>query len=82
MALYPGGTREPSAIHRSIAKLAHAQEVPGLGATPGWVSIVNYNFDSLMNDALEAEGVPYTLALMRDRVYLPRHVEGRFEPGP
>src|SRR5262245_19914306 len=55
IALYPGGERKPSAIHRSIAKLAHAQEVPGLGVTPGWASIVNYNFDSLMNDALEAE---------------------------
>ena len=80
MALYPGGTRAPSAIHRSIAKLARAQTVPGLGATPGWVSIVNYNFDSLMNDALEAERVPYTVALMRNRKIYRATLKG--DPNP
>lgn len=53
--------KEPSATHRAIAELAHAQEVPdrGPGTFPGWDSIITYNFDSLMSEALAEQGIPH-----------------------
>lgn len=53
--------RQPSVIHRAIARLAHAQYVldrqsPGL--YPGWDAIITYNFDAFMSAALSNEGVP------------------------
>lgn len=67
MILYPGGKREPSPIHHAIAALAHDQDTDGpRGRCPGWVSIITYNFDSLMNDALDREGIGYTCRMMID----------------
>jgi SIR2-like protein len=61
--LYPGAKREPSRIHRSIARLAARR----CGPRPGLVSVINYNFDSLMNEALEEEGISYTCQFMANR---------------
>lgn len=51
----------PSKTHRAIAKLAPAQRVPdrGPGLFPGWDSIITYNFDSLMSEALAEEKIPH-----------------------
>ncbi|MFT3954465.1 MAG: SIR2 family protein [Piscinibacter sp.] len=56
-----GPMKAPSATHRAIAALAHAQPVPsrGPGAWPGWDTIVTYNFDSLMSEALAESRVPH-----------------------
>ena len=61
--LYPGARRDPSRIHRSLATLAANRH----GSRHGWVSIINYNFDSLMNEALAEQGVPYTCHFMANR---------------
>ena len=61
--LYPGAKRDPSPIHRSLARLA----ARGNGPKPGLVSFINYNFDSLMNEALQDEGVPYECHFMAYR---------------
>lgn len=53
--------RQPSVIHRAIARLAHAQHVsdrPSPEPIPGWDAIITYNFDSFMSEALKKEGVP------------------------
>lgn len=65
--LYPGGDRKPSDVHRAIANLAHTQNAIYRGLYPGWVSIINYNFDSLMNDTLDEEHIHYTLSFMRNQ---------------
>lgn len=56
-----GRARAPSETHRVIAELAHAQEVPprGPGLFPGWDSIITYNFDALMSEALAEQRVPH-----------------------
>ncbi|NIM17187.1 MAG: SIR2 family protein [Candidatus Aminicenantes bacterium] len=53
--------KEPSETHRAIAELAHGQEVPdrGRGLFPGWDSIITYNIDALMSEALTEESVPH-----------------------
>jgi hypothetical protein len=58
---------EPSPIHRAVARLAHAQEVPerGPGTFPGWDSVISYNFDSLMAEALAEQEVPHAVWAMR-----------------
>ncbi len=58
---------QPSPIHRAIAELAHAQHVPdrGPGLFPGWDSIISYNFDDLMGDALTEQQVPHAAWAMR-----------------
>jgi len=61
--LYPGARREPSRIHRSIANLAAHRT----GVRPGLLSVINYNFDSLVNEALTEERVPYHCQFMANR---------------
>ncbi len=58
---------QPSPIHRAVAELAHAQRVPdrGPGLFPGWDSIISYNFDNLMGEALTEQQVPHAAWAMR-----------------
>lgn len=58
---------QPSPIHRAIAELAHAQHVPdrGPGLFPGWDSIISYNFDDLLGEALTEQQVPHAAWAMR-----------------
>jgi hypothetical protein len=58
---------QTSPIHRAIAELAHAQHVPdrGPGLFPGWDSIISYNFDDLMGEALTEQQVPHAAWAMR-----------------
>lgn len=62
-----GAMKAPSPIHRAIAALAHAQPVPsrGPGQRPGWDTIVTYNFDSLMSEALAEAQVPHAAYAVR-----------------
>lgn len=47
--------RGPGAIHQAIAELAAPIEVKDRGGLfPGWDSIITYNFDDLMGEALDA----------------------------
>lgn len=59
--------REPGPVHRAIAELAHGQKVPtrGSGTFAGWDSIVTYNFDALMSEALSEQQVPHAAWAMR-----------------
>jgi len=59
--------KEPSETHRAIAELAHAQEVPvrGPGLFPGWDSIITYNIDALMSEALTEQRVPHAAWAMK-----------------
>jgi hypothetical protein len=67
-------TPEPGPTHRAIAELAHGQEVParwrevpegGTEIFPGWDSIIGYNFDALMSEALDEQGIPHTAWVTR-----------------
>jgi len=50
--------RLPGPIHNSIADLAAPQFVPDRGGDfPGWDSLITYNFDNLMGEALDARGL-------------------------
>ncbi|MBZ0301218.1 MAG: SIR2 family protein, partial [Anaerolineae bacterium] len=55
--LYENG-RQPGAIHQAIADLADFQLVPdrGPGLFPGLDSIITYNFEDLLGEALDARG--------------------------
>jgi hypothetical protein len=57
----------PSATHRVVAELSHEQYVPvrGPGPFPGWDSIITYNFDGLMSEALTEEKVPHAAWAMK-----------------
>jgi hypothetical protein len=59
--------KEPGEVHRAIAELAHAQEVPerGPGLFPGWDSIITYNIDALMSEALAEQKVPHAAWAMK-----------------
>lgn len=59
--------KQPSEIHRAIAELAHAQEVPprGPGLFPGWDSIITYNIDALMSEALAEQKIPHAAWAMK-----------------
>jgi hypothetical protein len=59
--------KEPSETHRAIAELAHAQEVPDHGPSllPGWDSIIMYDFDALMSEALAEQKVPHAAWAMK-----------------
>lgn len=59
--------KEPSKTHRAIAELAHAQMVPdrGPGLFPGWDSIITYNIDSLMSEALTEQKIPHAAWAMK-----------------
>ncbi|KAK4247560.1 hypothetical protein C7999DRAFT_14384 [Corynascus novoguineensis] len=60
--------RQPSAIHRAVARLAHAQNVRDRrnpGYYPGWDVIITNNFDAFMSWALTDEGVPSAAWAMR-----------------
>lgn len=58
--------RQPSPIHRTIARLAHPQYVPDrAGWFPGWHAIITYNFDDLLGEALDNEGIARASYAMR-----------------
>ncbi len=59
--------KQPSQTHRAIAELAHAQPAPdrGPGLFPGWDSIITYNFDALMSEALAERNLPHVAWAMR-----------------
>jgi len=58
--------REPGSIHRVIAELAPPLEVKDRGGWfPGWDSIITYNFDDLMGEALDAIGLARAAYAMR-----------------
>ena len=58
--------RQPGSIHRTIAKLAHPQFVlDRRGWFPGWHAIITYNFDDLLGEALDAEGLARASFAMR-----------------
>jgi hypothetical protein len=58
--------RKPGPIHRAIAKLAHPQHVPDRGGWfPGLHTIITYNFDDLLGEALDAEGLARVALAMR-----------------
>jgi hypothetical protein len=60
--------RAPGAIHRAIAELANPIEVKDRGGWfPGWSSIITYNFDDLMGEALDAMGLSRAAYAMRGR---------------
>ncbi|MFX1252561.1 MAG: SIR2 family protein [Promethearchaeota archaeon] len=50
---------KPSQIHEAIAKLAQPVVRAGKWRVPGWASIISYNFDNLMGDALKKEKIPH-----------------------
>ncbi|WP_074707485.1 hypothetical protein [Nitrosospira multiformis] len=59
--------KEPSEVHRAIAERAQAQEVPvpGPGLFPGWDSIITYNIDALMSEALVEQKIPHAAWTMK-----------------
>jgi len=61
------GQRKLGAVHRSIAELAHPIAVPdrGPGLYPGWDSIITYNFDDLIGEALDERGLARAAWAMR-----------------
>lgn len=61
--LYPAAKRDPSPVHRAIAGLA-AETIDGL---PGLLSVITYNFDSLMNVALTEKSVTFRYSFMANR---------------
>jgi hypothetical protein len=63
--LYEDG-RKPSAIHQAIADLASPIQVRDRGGWfSGWDSIITYNFDDLMGEALDAKGLARAAYAMR-----------------
>jgi len=62
-----GSMKAPSPTHHAIAKLAGAQHVPGRGPKPlpGWDTIITYNFDSLMSEALAEARFPHVACAVR-----------------
>jgi len=56
--------RQPSDVHRAVARLAHPQD-GYKGRTTGWEAIITYNFDAFMSQALDQEGVPSEAWAMR-----------------
>jgi hypothetical protein len=63
--LYTSAPR-PGEIHRAIAELAAPVHVPDRGGWyPGWASIITYNFDDLMGEALDAAGLARASYAMR-----------------
>lgn len=58
--------RKPGAIHQSIAEMATPLEVKDRGGLfPGWDSIITYNFDDLMGEALDEIGLARAAYAMR-----------------
>lgn len=58
--------RRPGLIHRAIAELAPAVNVPDRGGLlPGWDAIITYNFDDLMGEALDEAGLARAAYAMR-----------------
>jgi hypothetical protein len=59
--------RKPGPIHRALASLAHPQMVPDRSPLPlpGWESIITYNFDDLMGEALDTLGLARASWAMR-----------------
>jgi hypothetical protein len=57
----------PGPIHHAIAQLAAPVVVPdrGAGEFPGWNSIITYNYDDLMGEALDAAGLARAAYAMR-----------------
>jgi hypothetical protein len=59
--------KEPSESHRAIAELAQPQHVPMRGPDlfSGWDSIITYNFDALMSEALTEQRIPHAAWAMK-----------------
>jgi hypothetical protein len=58
--------RKPGPIHQAIAALAQPQHVVDRrGWFPGWDAIISYNFDDLMGEALDAQGLARAAYAMR-----------------
>jgi hypothetical protein len=58
--------RKPGPVHRAIAKLAHPQYVPDRGGWfPGLHAIITYNFEDLLGEALDEEGLARVSFAMR-----------------
>ena len=58
--------RKPGAIHQAIAEIATPLEVKERGGWfPGWDSIITYNFDDLMGEALDEIGLARAAYAMR-----------------
>lgn len=55
--------RQPSAIHRAVARLARSQHPDD--RNPGLDAIITYNFDDFMSQALRDDGVPSAVWAMR-----------------
>jgi hypothetical protein len=54
------GKVQPASIHQVIARLAQPLEVPGRDPhrpLPGWEAIITYNYDDLIGEAIDAEGL-------------------------
>jgi hypothetical protein len=63
-----GGNRQPSQIHRAIAKLAYSPKTqdPNHALPLGWDCIVSYNFDDFMGEAIDSEHKPRVAWAMRE----------------
>ncbi|HJQ70577.1 MAG TPA: SIR2 family protein [Blastocatellia bacterium] len=60
------GDRKPSAIHEAIAELADPIQVIDRGGWfSGWDSIITYNFDDLMGEAVDQKGLARAAYAMR-----------------
>jgi hypothetical protein len=58
------GDRAPGPVHRAVAELAEPQQRLGGGSGYGWSSLITYNFDNLMSEALgqrNVAGVAYAM---------------------
>ena len=64
--LYEGG-RSPSTTHQAIAELAEPQQCIGPGDRRGygWSSLITYNYDDLMGEALDQRGIARASYAMR-----------------
>ncbi len=66
MIIY-ANTIGPVKLHNVIAKLAQKQKLSLHNViAPGWSTIINYNFDSLIIEALDNNYIPYYYFFMRN----------------
>ncbi|HVE87864.1 MAG TPA: SIR2 family protein, partial [Myxococcales bacterium] len=72
-------------IHRAIAELGAPVDVNDSdrqGRHPGWDSIITYNFDDLMGEALDAAGLPRAAYAMRGDEVMADPNPRAFRAGP
>jgi hypothetical protein len=65
------GDRRPSAVNRAVAELADLQRLLGPGDRRGygWMTLMTYNFDDLMGEALDDRGIPRaSYSIRKDQV--------------